>query len=223
MRFKNIYIYTIFRPVWICHEFLSIGGSGLGFRYSKTLMSCQICIAQGSFAIMKHKRKNLYVTLKRSRCKVLAKRYSQLKPIRAKLQNQNLNRRVAKWYRQVEPARTKAIQLSKYIHNNNKTTWRDWVGWGVQTVEKMAQVGRKFEFDQIQADLTQLEPTQAKWVAKRYPTPSKWWTWLELAWVGRTVWPALGQRMCWPVASRHAYSSYCSSRTNVTETWPCSA
>ena len=59
-------------------------------------------------------------------------------------------------------------------------------GWGGQTVEKLARVGRKFELDQIQANSSQLEPTQAKWVAKRYPTPSKLWTWLELAWVGRS-------------------------------------
>ena len=38
---------------------------------------------------------------------------------------------------------------------------------------------------------SQLEPTQAKWVAERYPTLSKLWTWLELAWVGRNVWPGL--------------------------------
>ena len=47
-------------------------------------------------------------------CKALAKRYSQLKPTRAKLQNQNLHRWVAKRYRQVEPARKKTIQLSDY-------------------------------------------------------------------------------------------------------------
>ena len=39
--------------------------------------------------------------------KALAKRYSQLKPTRAKLENQNLHRRVAKRYCQVEPAHKK--------------------------------------------------------------------------------------------------------------------
>ena len=65
-------------------------------------------------------------------------------------------------------------------------------------VENLAQVGQKFELDQVQANLIQLQPTQAKWVAKRhtqlhprgwpnvipnsiqvggqtsYPTPAKW-------------------------------------------------
>ena len=54
------------------------------------------------------------------------------------------------------------------------------VGWGGQTVENMALVGRKFELDQIQVNMIQLEPTQAKWVAQRYLTPSKLWTWFEL-------------------------------------------
>ena len=69
--------------------------------------------------------------------------------------------------------------------NNNKTTWRElaWVGWVGQTVKILARVGRKFELDQI----------QAKWVAKRYPAPLKLWTWLESAWVGRTVWPDWGR------------------------------
>ena len=55
----------------------------------------------------------------------LATRYSQLKPTRAKLQNQNLHRRVANRHCQVEPARKKTIQLSDYDRapNNNKTTW----------------------------------------------------------------------------------------------------
>ena len=44
----------------------------------------------------------------------LAKRYSQLKPTRAKLQNQNLHRQVAKRYCQVEPARKKTIHLSDH-------------------------------------------------------------------------------------------------------------
>ena len=42
-----------------------------------------------------------------SMCKALAKRYSQLKPTRAKLQNQNLHRRVANRYRQGDPANGK--------------------------------------------------------------------------------------------------------------------
>ena len=46
--------------------------------------------------------------------KALVKRHSQPKPTRAKLQNQNLHRRVAKGYCQVEPACEKTIQLSDY-------------------------------------------------------------------------------------------------------------
>ena len=56
---------------------------------------------------------------------------------------------------------------------------------------RILYVGRKFEPDQLQANSIQLEPTQAKWVAKRYPTPSKLWTWLQLAWVAGG--PAFGQ------------------------------
>ena len=38
------------------------------------------------------------------------------------------------------------------------TTWRElaWVGWGGQTVENLAPVGRKFELDQIQANSSQV-------------------------------------------------------------------
>ena len=49
-------------------------------------------------------------------------------PTRAKLQNQNLHRRVAKRYRQVDPACKKPFKLSEYdrvAHNNSKTTWRE--------------------------------------------------------------------------------------------------
>ena len=38
---------------------------------------------------------------------------SQLKPTRAKLQNQNLHRRVAKRYCQIEPVCKKTIELSE--------------------------------------------------------------------------------------------------------------
>ena len=53
-------------------------------------------------------------TLRCTVYKALAKRHSQLKPTRAKLQNQNLHWRVAKRYRQVEPARKKTIKFSDY-------------------------------------------------------------------------------------------------------------
>ena len=45
--------------------------------------------------------------------------------------------------------------------NNNKTTWLEFarVGRGGQTVEYLARVGRKFELDQIQANLSQLKPS----------------------------------------------------------------
>ena len=128
--------------------------------------------------------------------KALAKWYSQLKQTQAKLQNQNFHRQVAKRYRQVDPALKKLfnclnstachITITKQLGDSSLEN-----GSGGQTVENLARVGRKFEFDQIQANLIQLEPTQVKWVAQRYPTPSKLWTWLELAWVGRTVWPGL--------------------------------
>ena len=45
----------------------------------------------------------------------------------------------------------------------------------------------------------QLEPTQAKWVAKRYPTPSKLLTCRELAWVWKTVWPGLKAYVEFPI------------------------
>ena len=71
-------------------------------------------------------------------------------------------------------------------HNNNKTPWRElaWVGWGGQTVETWLELGKN-------SSLIKFKPTQVKWLAKWYPTPSKLWTWLELTWVGRTVWPRL--------------------------------
>ena len=83
--------------------------------------------------------------------KALAKRRSQLKPNRAKLQNQNLHWRLAKLYRQVEQACKKPFKLSEY-------EWElAWVGWGAQTKENVARVGRKFELDQIQANSSQLK------------------------------------------------------------------
>ena len=47
------------------------------------------------------------------------------------------------------------------------------------------------QLDPTPANSRQLQPTQDTCVAKRYPTPSKLKTWLELAWVGGTVWPGL--------------------------------
>ena len=51
------------------------------------------------------------------------------------------------------------------------------------------QLGLSWAKIWVWSNSSQLNPTRAKWVAKRYPTPSKLWTWLELAWVGRAVWP----------------------------------
>ena len=74
--------------------------------------------------------------------------------------------------------------------NNNKTTWRELarVDWGGQTVGYLVRSWAKIW---AWSDSNQLDPTQAKWMAKRYPTPSKLWTWLELVWGGSTVWPGL--------------------------------
>ena len=122
--------------------------------------------------------------------KALAKRYSQLKPTRAKLENPNLHRWVAKRYRQVEKARKKTIQFSDYESPNNKTTWLElakvakrWNTW-LELGENLTLI----KFKPTRANSSQLKPSE--W-PKRYPTPSKLWTWLELAWVGSTVWPGL--------------------------------
>ena len=40
------------------------------------------------------------------------------------------------------------------------------VGWGGETGENLARIGRAW------SNSSQLDPTRAKWVAKRYPTPS---------------------------------------------------
>ena len=109
-------------------------------------MSCQICIAPGSFAIMKHKHKNLYVTLKRSQCKVMAKRYSQLKP------SYKIKICIGGWPNDTAKSSQLArkpfncLHTTAYSHKNNKTTSR------VQTVENMARVGRTFDW---------LDPTRA--------------------------------------------------------------
>ena len=88
--------------------------------------------------------------------------------------------------------------------NSNKTTWQEfaWVGRG----GKPGSIWTKIL---AWSNSGQLEPTQAKWVAKRYPTWTKLKTWLELgapfghplgsSWehrsathlarVGSTVWP----------------------------------
>ena len=149
----------------------------------------------------------------------MAKWYSQLKPIRTKLQSQNLH-----WWPNGTPNSsqlessyniktcigggpndtTKSSQLARnrlivwtirpcsHITTTKQLgeSWLEITEVAANRVENLAPVGRKFEFDQ----------SQAKWVAKRYPTPSKLWTWLELAWVGRTVWPGLKKALKnWPL------------------------
>ena len=76
----------------------------------------------------------------------VAKRYSQLKATRAKLQNQKLLRRVAKRYCQVEPAIKKTfncLTTTTQSPNNNETTWLEsaLVGRGGQTVENWLELG----------------------------------------------------------------------------------
>ena len=50
------------------------------------------------------------------------------------------------------------------------------------------------KFKTIRSNSSQLEPSHA--VAKRYPTLSKLKTWLELAWVGRTVTERGSRNVC---------------------------
>ena len=117
--------------------------------------------------------------------KALAKRYSQLKPTRAKVQNQNC---IAGWPNDT----TKSSQLAR----NHSVVWirpRS----HITIKKKLARVGSNWlrwpndencasSWAKIWAwSSSQLDPTRAKWVAKRYPTPSKLCTWLELVWVGR--------------------------------------
>ena len=55
----------------------------------------------------------------------------------------------------------KCLATTAQPPDNNKTTWQELagVGRGVQTVENLARVRRKFELDQIQANSIQLEPS----------------------------------------------------------------
>ena len=111
-------------------------------------------------------------------------RYSQLKP------SYKIKTCIGGWSNDTakssQLARNHSIRLNKTAlsYNNNKTTWFE-LTEVAKTVENVSRVGREFEL------VTTFKPTRAKWVAKRYPTPSKLWTWLELAWDGRTVWPGL--------------------------------
>ena len=127
--------------------------------------------------------------------KALAKRYSQLKPTRAKFQNQSLHRRVAKRYRKVQLACKKSFNcLNTTAYNNNKTTWRElaWVGWGGQTVENVARVGRKFELDQIQANSIQLKPSGWPNDTQLHRSCELGSNWLELG-------GPFGQGFFWPI------------------------
>ena len=66
---------------------------------------------------------------------------------------------------------------------NDEFKTRVELAWGGRTVENLARVGIIFELDKIQANSSQVGGQTI------YQTPSKLWTWLELACVGRTVWP----------------------------------
>ena len=118
----------------------------------------------------------------------------------ATLQNQNVHRRVEKRYCHVQPARKKIIQLSDYDHsqwpNDNKTTWR-----------KLARGWKTWLMLAGNLSLIQLDPTQARWMAKRYPIWTTLNTWLGVAWVGSTVWPGVNASktfwVLWPVISLH--------------------
>ena len=59
------------------------------------------------------------------------------------------------------------------LRNNNKTNWWELarVGWGGQTVENLARVGRKFELDQTQTNSSQLKPSAC--LNDAMPTGSK--------------------------------------------------
>ena len=74
-------------------------------------------------------------------------------------------------------------------HSNCLNTSESWLGLAEVPKQRKTwlELGENLS-------LIKFKPTRAnssKWVAKRYPTPSKLWTWLELAWVGRTVWLGL--------------------------------
>ena len=120
--------------------------------------------------------------------KALAKRYSKLKP------SYTIKATIGGW----PNGTAKSSQLARKPFSCLTTTAQSptiakqlgssWPRWP----NDLAQVGRKFEFDQIQA---KLDPTQAKWVTKRNPTSTMLKTWLELAWVESTVWPGLNVGM----------------------------
>ena len=93
-------------------------------------------------------------------------------------------------YRQVEPACKKPFNcLNTTTYSHIKITEQLGESW-----LELAEVAKRWKtWLELGANLSlvKFKPTQAKWVAKPYPTPSTLWTWLELAWVGRAVWPGL--------------------------------
>ena len=97
-----------------------------------------------------------------------SKRYSQLKPTRAKLQNQNLHPRVA-----------------IAVRHNNKTTWRGlaWVGRGGQTVETLLELGEKLsliKFKPTRSNSSRLKPSVAKRDTQLHRSCELGSSWLEL-------------------------------------------
>ena len=72
--------------------------------------------------------KQITYIMTRKESKALAKRYSQLKPTRAKLQNRNLHQWVAKRYRQVEPLIVwlrphSHLTITKQLGENIGSSW----------------------------------------------------------------------------------------------------
>ena len=100
------------------------------------------------------------------------------------------DRWVAKLYCQVQPARKKTIQFI-WLRSRSHLTITKQLGKSWLELAEVAKRCKSWLELGENLSLITFKPTEAKWVAKRYPTPSKLWTWLKLAWVGRTVWPGL--------------------------------
>ena len=120
----------------------------------------------------------------------------------AKLQNQNLHRRVDKRGSQLEPSyktktcigakRASCTAKSSQLARNHSIVWirprshititnnLARVGWGGQTVENLDRVGEKFELDQIQANSIQLKPSGWPNDTQLHPSCELGSTWLEL-------------------------------------------
>ena len=75
------------------------------------------------------------------------------------------------------------LTMTAQSPNNNETAWLK-----LAIMAKGGKIGSNWAKILIWSNSSQLDPTQAKWMAKRYPTWTKLKTWLELAWVGSTIW-----------------------------------